>query len=409
MDVIEPLIIHGATLAGCAAAARLAKAGHAVELVDAGPVGGHWASTTTDVGVVDDLPPAVRLPAAWRDLFKKSGRALDAELTRSHLDLVEAPPTTHRFADGFELTLPTERGRQWHTIADTFSSQQADRWLAVLDELDTLWQYLRFHGVERPYHPLDEPPAGPARGLRRLLPRHDPVLSLVETRARSSLRELADRAGEPHLAQVILDQAHFAGTDQVDTAPAILGTRLAVERVFGRWHLADATGALPASMLVTLLSDRLELRGVLRVAEPTATPILTTRVTADASPALAPTITHALIDAPPVDGITETVDHTDSGPTITWTRTTAQGTLATTHDFTHTHPDATWGLAPSSSEAWRTRPLLRPDPLSPRWHASAASHAGNEPWAEILSAALAVYEIHEHLTGSDIRPTNRGR
>ncbi|NHB83989.1 hypothetical protein G7085_03070 [Tessaracoccus sp. HDW20] len=32
---------------------------------------------------------------------------------------------------------------------------------------------------------------------------------------------------------------------------------------------------------------------------------------------------------------------------------------------------------------------------------------GPEPWAELGSAALAVYALHERLTGEDCRPTNR--
>ena len=407
MDAREPLVIDGATLAGGAAAARLAKAGHAVELVDAGPAGGHWATTTTDVGDVDHLPPVIRLPAAWRDLFRKSGRTLDAELNRAHLELREAPPARHRFDDGFELTLPTERGRQWHAVAEAFSPATADRWLAVNDECDELWQYLRFHGTERPYVALDPLPA--RRGLRNALSRRR-----TETRdgaPTTTLHELADRAGYPHLATIVLDHAYLAGTDRLDTAPALLGSRLAVERIFGRWHLADADGPLPASVLVTLLSDRLDLRGVLRVSLPTQAAMLTTQVVPDGRPpALAPTITHTLTDTAPPEGIVETVDHTSRGPIVSWARASRPdgGTLVSRHDHTATRPDPVWGLAPESLDAWRSRPTLRPTP-DPHWHASAASHAGNEPWAEILSAALAVYEVHEHLTGADIRPTNKAQ
>ena len=76
------------------------------------------------------------------------------------------------------------------------------------------------------------------------------------------------------------------------------------------------------------------------------------------------------------------------------------------HDHRSATPRSEWGLAPASWRSWLARPPLRgPDG---RWRASASSPAGNEPWAELLSAALAVYEIHESLTGEDIRPTNRG-
>ncbi|MDO5676529.1 MAG: hypothetical protein Q4G35_03360 [Propionibacteriaceae bacterium] len=39
--------------------------------------------------------------------------------------------------------------------------------------------------------------------------------------------------------------------------------------------------------------------------------------------------------------------------------------------------------------------------------ASVNSPAGAAPWAQLASAALAVYELHERLTGEDPRPTNK--
>ena len=77
--------VVGGSLPGLAAAARLAKVGHSVVLHEARPVlGGRWA----EPGV---LPDVLDFPAPWRDLFKKSGRPLSAELARAGLDLVPAP------------------------------------------------------------------------------------------------------------------------------------------------------------------------------------------------------------------------------------------------------------------------------------------------------------------------------
>ena len=41
------------------------------------------------------------------------------------------------------------------------------------------------------------------------------------------------------------------------------------------------------------------------------------------------------------------------------------------------------------------------------YHASAFSPAGPEPWAQLLTGALAAYRVHEDLTGQDMRPTNK--
>lgn len=57
---------------------------------------------------------------------------------------------------------------------------------------------------------------------------------------------------------------------------------------------------------------------------------------------------------------------------------------------------------------WQRNPALG-TPISDngQLRASATSPAGSAPWAQLASAALAVYQLHERLTGEDPRPTNR--
>ena len=138
-DTPATVWIRGASLAALAAAARLGKAGHHVVLdCDGLPDGGHWA-VRQHLGVeVDELPQTFLLPAVWRDLFKKSGRALDAELARHHLDLVPAPDQVHRFADGRTFCLPSERGAQFHAVDEAFGRRAAEAWCTLLDDLDDL-------------------------------------------------------------------------------------------------------------------------------------------------------------------------------------------------------------------------------------------------------------------------------
>ena len=80
----DPVVVIGGGLAGLAAAARLAKAGHRVELYERSEtLGGSWAPYRLASGVmVDDAPSIIGFPAPWRDLFRKSGRPLEAELAR---------------------------------------------------------------------------------------------------------------------------------------------------------------------------------------------------------------------------------------------------------------------------------------------------------------------------------------
>ncbi|MEL4504145.1 hypothetical protein AAEX63_04080 [Luteococcus sp. H138] len=427
------VLVRGATLTGMAAAARLAKAGHHVVLdADGLPDGGHWASHP-HLGVeTDELPQHFRLPASWRDLFKKSGRAFDAELTRHGLNLIPAPEQVHRFADGRQFVLPSERGAQFHAVEHAFGQSAAQRWTELLDDLDELWQRLRLVGLERPVE--------------------DDTFTR-QTRAglswRTSLDELAERTGNPHLARIVRIQGDLAGASP-GRNPALLAIRLAIHRRFSHWQLVDDDGVSQrASRLVELLAERLELRGVERIGAPA--PLLgsglpdlsdiTPAPSTDADilldtiphqqvgllgrplgrPAMAPTVRQELLDGlddelrplarcpenPAVElGIVELVDHTAGTPVVSWHRPLADGrVLRTVHDHNHPRPDLSWGLAPSTFKDWQHRPKLKID--QHRWAASSASHAGPDPWGELLSAALAAYGIHEQLTGEDIRPTNR--
>lgn len=174
---------------------------------------------------------------------------------------------------------------------------------------------------------------------------------------RRSLEDVARGVKHPALADRVRAVATRLGLDPADT-PAWFTARLAVERTFGRWRLQGPAGAAPASGLVDVLEGRLDERGV--------------RVTTDEA---------ATADA---DAVIDTRD-----PGVTW------------------HRPSRWSRRDAFTAQLLARPALR-DATRPGWfHASASSPAGTEPWAQLLSGALATYAAHEHLTGEDIRPTNK--
>lgn len=400
------ITVRGATLAGIAASLRLARVGHAVTLVDAG-FGGHW--TTDCPEPASSLPGTLSLRAAWMDLLRKSGRPFDAELARHGLSLVPAPPTRHRFADGLDLALPDERGAQQHAIAAAFGEGPAQRWCDLLDDADRLWQRLRADGLERPA------PERLTRAERR------------DLWAGRDLDWLAARLGEPHLASIVRDLGPLAGAGNAG-APALLVSRASVDRRFSRWHLADAVTGLPRPTgdLFAVLRERLDVRGVhLGTQDPgDADAVVDCAPAAPdgrwaralARPAWAPAVRRfslaasdlSAADLPSGERFAHLVDHTDSGPVVRWTARRADGTAEILeHDHTRRRRDLAWGLAPDSWRAWVSRPGLRVPGADAAWRASASSPGGNEPWAELLSAALVVYDVHARLTGEDIRPANR--
>lgn len=187
----------------------------------------------------------------------------------------------------------------------------------------------------------------------------DEALARAGLHPRRSLADEARTLPHPALRARVEALSTDRGLDPRD-APAWLTSRLAVERTFGRWRLLDAAGAArPASELVDVLVDRLAERGVLQA--PTAP--------------TEPSPTRAVLDT--------------RDPGLSW------------------HRPRPLRRGDTFFAQLRGRPPIS-DPRRPgAFAASASSAAGSEPWAQLLSGALAAYAAHAHLTGEDIRPTNK--
>lgn len=262
------IAVVGATLAGLAAAARLARVGHQVVVLDGRPAPspfsptatlpaenlapgpgarhGEWRSTNgvdaAGLSALDTDPYAIVLPAAWRDLFKKSGRPMAGELGRHGLRLVPAPAPTYS-TPASEIALPADRAGQWHALVETVGPPAATAWRDLLDRLDATWLALRPLGVEAEF----------------TAPRLDRA-TRAALHTDETLADLARRAGP--LGGLFTDLAARRDSDPRKT-PGWLGTRLSLERTFGRWQLVDADDTpQPAARLMDILLQRLLDRGV---------------------------------------------------------------------------------------------------------------------------------------------------
>ena len=425
----HPVVVIGGGLAGLAAAARLAKIGHQVELYERSErVGGRWASYQLPSGAtVDDAPSIIGFPAPWRDLFRKSGRPLEAELARMGFALEPAQPATMIFADGAELTLPTDRGGQHATLTAAYGRSVAERWRNLLDRLDQVWQTLRGLGLEAELR---------SRGQlnrttrRRLFGR------------RMTLADLAISMDHDHLGALIRSVAYRLGSVPEQT-PAFVAVELSMQRTFGRWQvqpLATSSGieAGRSSILVEALARRLALRKVQvhlscpienihllngRVAAVTTTagdrPASAVIATCDPwqtfndllpgtaarrtrrqlrglSSAAAPTVRHH--EAPmPSALLREMVTLTEAGiPTVSYLRQLADSGLRTVHDFNATLPKASYGVTWSGFSSWLRRPSVTTE-IPGLFTASPASPAGPGASQVVLSAALAAYGGDDYL------------
>ncbi len=426
-----PLVaVVGGGLAGMAAAARLAKMGHAVRLHEATDrLGARWAPyelAATGL-LVDDAPGVLTFPAPWRDLFRKSGRPLEAELARAGRELAPAPGATYAFADGTRLVLPSDRGEQHQALLHAYGPGAAARWQLLLDSLGEVWQALRPLGLEEGYTPADV-----TRDVVRRL------------RGRRSVAALADSLDEPHLRALVRSAAHRQGTTP-ELAPALSAVDLLVTRTFGRWQVRpgdDATGAGAVgdvgrtSVLVEALAARLALRRVdvrlgSRVVAVETGPAGVTGVRTDdgvepagavvlavdpwtvlellpplaarglrrslrgAAPARLPVAAHTVLDAgsETLADVDERIDlDVDGTPVVTTTRRLSGRTVRTVHDHRRSEPRPGAGLVTSGLRGWRRRPGTATG-VPGLALAGAGSPAGPGPSAVVQTGALAAYAV----------------
>jgi phytoene desaturase len=237
-------VVIGGGLGGLAAAARLAKLGHTVTLVErSSRLGGVVHTTDHDDPALgrfrwDAGPAAMTLPATVRDLFRKSGRPLERVLEVRPLPT----PRRHVFPDGTVLDLPVgSRSGQRRAVEAALGSTTAAQWEAVVDDLAPTWDLLRTRVLEVPFAGVGS--LGVA-GVRRLAP--------GRSLAGFARRRLADGRARKVLEYPILT----TGSDPAN-APAFTAVRSYVERTFGLWTCAGGFGAL-----VDALALRLHERGV---------------------------------------------------------------------------------------------------------------------------------------------------
>ena len=427
----EPLVaVVGGGLAGLAAAARLAKMGHRVRLHErSAALGGGWAPYAlagTEV-LVDDAPGVLGFPAPWRDLFRKSGRPLEAELARSGYALVPAPAATYRFNDGSELVLPSDRGEQHEALLHAYGPGPAARWEHLLDSLGDVWQALRPLGLEEAYVP-----AAVTRDVVRRL------------RGRRRLADLADALDEPHLRALVRSTAYRQGSTP-EQAPALAAVELLVSRTFGRWQVTPAAGAGAStdlgrtSVLVDALAARLALRGVdvrlgsdvvaveagsggatgvrtsaglepaaavvvavdpwtaAGLVPPAAARALRTSLRG-AAPARLPHAVHTVLDGGLGDAgalvdVRERVQLDGDGvPVVETTRRLTGRVVRTVHDHRTSAARPGSGVITAGFRGWRRRPGTT-TALPGLALAGAASPAGASPSAVVQTGALAAYAV----------------
>ena len=230
--------VVGGGFGGMATAARLAKQGHEVTLFEAsGQLGGALGLVEQDGFRWDSGPTQTLLPAVIRDLFRKSGRALEQEL-----ELVPVEPAQqHRFEDGTRLDLPGgSRSGQIEAIDAALGVGLGEQWASYTAEFADAWEALRMDWLERPWAP--EHAGKRARDM----------LASRLTLHKITMKGLKD----DRLRDLAVAPALMEGHDPRNV-PAWAGMVSYVEQKFGTWTVPGGMGLLAAAMV-----ERLGTRGV---------------------------------------------------------------------------------------------------------------------------------------------------
>ena len=291
------VVVVGGGYAGMGSAARLAKLGHDVTLLEqAEHLGGALSTVEEDGFAWDAGPHSTLLPAVVRDLFRKSGRPLEKEV--GELEPLEVI-REHRFVDDTSVRLPGGSRTAQKAAFDELDAGLGDAWIQYVDEYVEVWDVLRRHYFEVPWRPDD-------------LPRE--VAAYLD--GRESMHKRLRRSFRDDRLAMVAAHPVVAGGHDPRNVPSWVGLTAYLEQCFGAWTvpggMARITAALEkrlATRRVTVLTGNPVLDLVVREGRVAAVTTELGEIAADAVvcaadprrlPALAPYVERTMPAIPPV-------------------------------------------------------------------------------------------------------------
>ena len=234
------VVVVGGGYGGLASAARLAKLGHEVTLLERSPsLGGALVAESAEGFAWDAGPTHALLPAVVRDLFRKSGRPIERELELVPVDVI----SEHRFEDGSSVSLPGGSRAAQIAAFDELGPGLGRRWVDHVASYADDWAVLRRGYLEQPW----DPDALPRELAARLDSRE-----VLHKRLRRTFKDERLRlvAGHPFVAE---------GHD-LRNVPAWLGVTAYVQQRFGAWTVEGGMAGLAAALERRLATRKVTVR-----------------------------------------------------------------------------------------------------------------------------------------------------
>jgi phytoene dehydrogenase-like protein len=231
------VVVVGGGFGGTAAAARLAKLGHDVTVVERRDRLGGAVGFVEEEGFRWDAgPTSTALPAVVRDLFRKSGRPLEREL-----DLVPLEPMReHRFEDKSVLAMPWgSRAAQLEAVEDALGVGAGRQWVDYVHSNAPSWDLLRRVYLEHPYSPDHVDKA---------------TRSLLHTR--TTLHKVVTKTFKDERLQALALHHNLMDGHDPRNVPSWMGMWSYVEQNFGIWTVPGGMGALADAMTKRLAERR---------------------------------------------------------------------------------------------------------------------------------------------------------
>ncbi|RZT84949.1 phytoene desaturase [Pseudonocardia sediminis] len=228
------VVVIGAGVGGLAVAARLAAAGHRVEVHERSPThGGKLGVRSRDGFTFDTGPSLLTLPHVLDELFAATGGPPDG------LDVVPVDPACcYTFADGTRLDMPHDPAHVPAALDAALGAGTGAAWQALHERSRKLWDLVEDDVLRRPFDGVGD--------LLRLARRPSEIALVAPWRTLDGLGRAM--LPDPRLRRWLARYATYSGSDPRRT-PSVLSVTAYIEQHHGAWYVRGGLRGIADALL----------------------------------------------------------------------------------------------------------------------------------------------------------------